>query len=367
MFNRSARKSVAARMAQRGFLPRLPVEHVIQQNSLQTYLWSIERQVGLPMRHFDLYYLRALYRLITMCQVLPEDETGERFVKQRLNRVMQGLSLRNRQLLPHGVVPEEINHHRDHWSYGLFTALLFHNLGAELFGYEVELCDLETGHECIWNPLLRLQQPFSFYRATQREVSLSSSTSLSLLRVIYGDDELSWLYSDSSLFQSVMTAIVDPLNEPMLGATVAQVYGISNSEDLRSIKQSDESVAKPGQDPHVGQAFLDWLVDALRNCTIAMNLPGALVFEDDDGYSLLSPEVFKLYAQVAGVEWRTVQNAFCRMRLHQKSSGMGDIVKRDVPGKKNASVIRIANKAVLKQHHTIDADQLVGSAISSVQ
>ena len=367
MFNRSARKSVAARMAQRGFLPRLPVEHVIQQHSLQTYLWSIERQVGLPMRHFDLYYLRALYRLITMCQVLPEDETGERFVKKRLSRVMQGLSLRSRQLLPHGVVPEEINRHRDHWNYGLFTALLFYNLGTELFGYEVELCDSETGRECIWNPLLGLQQPFSFYRVTQCEVSLPSSTSLSLLRVIYSDDELSWLFNDSSLFQAVMTAIVDPLNEPMLGSLVAQVYGISNSEDLRSGKQPDESAGKPEGDPRIGLAFLDWLVDGMRDGTIAMSKPGALVFEDADGYSLLSPDIFKLYAQVAGVEWRTAQNAFCRMKLHHKSSGTGDITKRDVPGKKNASVIRIANKAVLKQHHTIDAGQHVAPAISSVK
>ncbi|MCL2897200.1 MobH family relaxase [Brenneria tiliae] len=129
------------------------------------------------------------------------------------------------------------------------------------------------------------------------------------------------------------TDIVDELPEVQPGQVEAETGG---RENVSLQPETPRPVAVPEADQVKDAGFIDWLKEGIRTHKIAVNDTLARVHMVEGKAFLVSPEIFKLYVRTTtgatGDEWKQVQKAFQKLKLHQRGNDGINIFVCEVQG-----------------------------------
>ncbi|EJN2898419.1 helicase/relaxase domain-containing protein [Salmonella enterica] len=119
------------------------------------------------------------------------------------------------------------------------------------------------------------------------------------------------------------------------------------SSNLRSESRSDKL---RGSEPNTvsramsGQGFVDWLREGIRIRKVMVNESGAPVHMVAGRAFLVSPVIFKLYAQFTtgetGEQWKAVQKAFQRLPVHYRDNDGTNIFTCEVKGPRKTRTVK---------------------------
>lgn len=283
---------------------------------------------------------------------------------QALEVASRALDYRRGQILPHGAAPEVIGAQAHRWTYAVFVAALLHDVGKTLAGLRVlirgEQGVLEPWAPLVGSMLAcgavyyRLDLPGN--AATQS--ALYAGLPLSLLNQVVPPSVLDWLAADPGLMRELTAFLsgypaaragaisglvlraaaelgsceleldgrddspeVVPGTTPAdvdsenviddLGATVAaDVPGLPDPETeyLEDVEEHssgpalESRMAEPwvAQAPPAARRFIEWVQRGLSGGTLRVNVAGALVHFVDEGMLLVSPRIFREFADRHG-------------------------------------------------------------------
>ena len=116
---------------------------------------------------------------------------------------------------------------------------------------------------------------------------------------------------------------------------LAAMFLVDN-EDTPKTSSEVEEATKPTEIPdHPGTAFLFWLRDGIKNKTIRYNGAKHQVHIVEKGVFLVSPQIFKVYADTCGADWEAVQKSFQGLKINLKNISGENWHKVRVSGKTN--------------------------------
>lgn len=104
---------------------------------------------------------------------------------------------------------------------------------------------------------------------------------------------------------------------PCAAAWVREVEAVSETSADEDPAVADASEARSAKATDSGEPFLPWLIDGLRNGALAINSAKAQVHVVDEGLLLVSPAIFRVFADE---EWREAQKRFLKRKLSAKAA-----------------------------------------------
>ncbi|MDX5628684.1 MULTISPECIES: MobH family relaxase [unclassified Brenneria] len=129
------------------------------------------------------------------------------------------------------------------------------------------------------------------------------------------------------------TDIVDELPKVQPGQVEAETGG---RENVSRQPETPRPVAVPETAQVTDTGFIDWLREGIRTYKIAVNDTLARIHMVEGKAFLVSPEIFKLYVKTTtgatGDEWKQVQKAFQKLKLHQRGNDGINIFVCEVKG-----------------------------------
>ncbi|MCG8157192.1 helicase/relaxase domain-containing protein [Brenneria goodwinii] len=129
------------------------------------------------------------------------------------------------------------------------------------------------------------------------------------------------------------TDIIDELPEVQPGQAEPE---IDRRENISIQPEMPHPVAVPDATHIADTGFIDWLREGIRTYKIAVNDTQARVHMVEGKAFLVSPEIFKLYVRTTtgaiGDEWKQVQKAFQKLKLHQRGNDGINIFVCEVKG-----------------------------------
>ncbi|MFA6094269.1 MAG: MobH family relaxase [Candidatus Paceibacterota bacterium] len=136
-------------------------------------------------------------------------------------------------------------------------------------------------------------------------------------------------------------------NPPALGQGT-NVSGGHTTKTGKALTKPESTQDPPTlQNQPLGQQFLTWLVTGLSDRTIRYNEPGARVHAVQEGVVLVSPGIFKDFAQEhpEGGPWEAVQKKFLKLNLHERTkSGLNVHAYRISGSNHSASIMALLVK-----------------------
>jgi integrating conjugative element relaxase (TIGR03760 family) len=90
----------------------------------------------------------------------------------------------------------------------------------------------------------------------------------------------------------------------------------------------------------LAKRFMDWLADGIKTTKLDINTAKAMVHTVPDGVLIVSPRVFRVFAQGVGCDYKKVQRKFQRLRINKKTTNGENIWTYDVQGERKSSVIK---------------------------
>lgn len=90
----------------------------------------------------------------------------------------------------------------------------------------------------------------------------------------------------------------------------------------------------------LGQTFLAWLKQGLVSGELPMNTVNARVHRVREGLLLVSPGIFRDYANAVNAPWDNVQKRFQKLRLHRKTSDGFNIWNYSVIGERRIRALK---------------------------
>lgn len=328
----------------------------------------------------------------------PRDSEVVSLLRRALETVDLALKVRRGYVLPPGKEPEVVANEQDVWTYAVATAALLHDLGKALHEQCFRIYGRNCLPLGTWNPWVGAvtQTGSGYYRIDRRHcVEWRSADAITLLIVAYivPKDGLRWLGDHNDVLDGWIHAIsgqgvgvsviaeivreatdraagtmrpVDIGATAVDGAASGQQSSGTTAENRISTGEIDESALKqtqPIQDgtvdngdrlssepayqatptpahaecPDPGEAFVEWLTNALTSGVLQVNSAKASVHVVDSGLLLVSPAVFRAFA---GENWRHVQKRFLKRNLTEKAANGENVFHYRVDSERGRRTIK---------------------------
>jgi len=99
---------------------------------------------------------------------------------------------------------------------------------------------------------------------------------------------------------------------------------------------ADNGGKKDKKSPQIPQpeAFIAWLREGIQTATLPLNTAKSMVHSVPNGLFLMSPAIFKRYAEAHGQSWNFVQRRFLQKIKHVQPNAKTHVVKYTVTGKR---------------------------------
>lgn len=308
----------------------------------------------------------------------PTHAEGVSLLQRALEVVDLALKVRRGYVLPPAKEPEIVANEQDVWTYAVVTAALLRDFGKGLYEqcfitYRRDSMPLGTWNAWV-EPVTRTG--CAYYRINRRHCdewrSADAVTPLLVAHVV-PKDGLRWLGGHDDLLKdwidaisgqvvgvSVIARIVREASDRAAGNTLPldtrtaapdgeacgrQSSGTTAQKPLFTweTSESDPAQTQPVHDriiddrdglssdpayrstlpaadaepPDPGEAFVEWLTNALTSGVLQVNTAKGSVHIVDSGLLLVSPAVFRAFA---GEKWRHVQKRFFKRRMTEKSA-----------------------------------------------
>ena len=236
--------------------PTIPCQSgrsLIEERNRAVTINKIRQLVGLPDDVFDRLYRDVIDDFAQYVQLLPatRDHHHTRLgglLDHSLDVAARALSLRRGRLLPPNQPPEVIARRADRWTYGVFLAALFHDLGRLLTGPEVIRFDADGRNRGTWSPIAGHMAEDDRYHFTFRndpEPEDGSCVAAFLARPLLSASALGWIAQDDDLATRLIASLQrDQVKAGILGSIVADADQQSINADTGISSPSSSSQVK---------------------------------------------------------------------------------------------------------------------------
>lgn len=137
-------------------LPILSAAQLLAHCRYDTRLASFYRAFGMSESHFDIMVRRPVLRVAEAVQLVPASENNHHcgpggLLEHTLEVIEAALQIRRGYQLPIGGSPDVMAQEEHYWTYGVFVACLFHDIGKVLSRFQIVL-NLPDNTRRLWTP-----------------------------------------------------------------------------------------------------------------------------------------------------------------------------------------------------------------------
>jgi integrating conjugative element relaxase (TIGR03760 family) len=254
-------------------------------------------KTGLTPINFERDYSQTLQRFMAFVQMLPASEAHHHarpggLLLHALEAADIALQIRRAQILPPGVVPEDIQRREHRWTFGVFLAALLHDVGKTLVDMRVVIA--KQGGEGTWSPLagdmaaggaLRYRVTFDVAshavvgRSGVRDYAAHQRLGVFLMQRLVPQTTLTWLAEDDELLVQLTAFLAGEDKEHALARIVIEADRESVRRDLLAGPRTRFASAR-------AVPLIERLMEALRRMLaeggrLPLNRPGAAGFVAD--------------------------------------------------------------------------------------
>ncbi len=203
-------------------------EQLIDGLQLQGLQEAIRQRSGFTATSFTRDCAPLLHAVADLCQMLPASESHHHaqpggLLIHLLEVVNHALGIRASYTLPRGVPPEDINKLQHLWTYGVFVAALFHDIGKPMADLQITA---QAGHRSwLWQPLSGSlseggAQTYRVAFQVDRDYTRHQKLPVILAQRLIPQPTLQWLSSDPALLQELMAYLGGEHNAKSLIAEI---------------------------------------------------------------------------------------------------------------------------------------------------
>ncbi|CAN8142392.1 conjugal transfer pilus assembly protein TraI [uncultured Thiomicrorhabdus sp.] len=248
----------------------------------QEELEEIREIVGLTPEHFAHYYTKPIEHYAELVQLAPASELHHHaheggMLEHNLQVVVNALRIRRGQILPPGVVAEDIERKKDIWTYAVFVSALLHDIGKPV----TDFCYADkSGRQ--WDLLSTHTMPevYEIRYRKGRVHKLHERLPMLVIHKIIDPKAIEWLASDPLVFQNLASFLSgDYPSTPILSEIIQKADQISVAENVGGdVKQV---VATTAERP-LHERFLHTIPLRLSEDAMPLNRKGAAAFTQDN-------------------------------------------------------------------------------------
>lgn len=261
---------------------------------------TIQSLVALPDEYYSIFYQPPLNNLLAIYQVIDKEH-----MQLKLHGIIKALKIRRSHNLPIGVKPEDVREKKDVWTYTIFVAGLLYNL-PDITQYKV-LCKPPKSEQGYihWNPYLGAIKEGYYYQTQKISDSDTNLISLTLFPVIFSQQCITWLYSDSDAFSSTLELITSPSQESTLGHLI-----ISSHNESSYYSQQE----------HIGHDLYKLITNAMNGKLSKSDKLHNYLCLTHDGYAIAIPDIFHYYSTIKDEDSKMVEGCFYSLDVHKPST-----------------------------------------------
>lgn len=337
---------------------------LLGSEKLQPHLKNIKSLLNLPPKFYNRLYYQVIEQFAEFVQALPETVHGTfandgGFLEHGIERAARALSLCLAYFFPEEKSLNNMTPNQALWIYAVFTAALLLDVGKLAVKYKITLCQKNGTSIKDWHPYSSSMvaqgkyYKYDFVKENRDNLRrlitsllarqiLSESTHIrneSDHSIYEHENGFNWIASDPNVLEAWLALLSGegrPMSSFMTMIPLADAQVIENHIKNLKIPGAPSTAGSglftgtiPTEDTvftatlATGDAFLQWLRNALATNTISVNQTDSHVQITQDGI-LISPEIFKEFT-LENPHYKApevVEQQFHKyLELYQASSG----------------------------------------------
>jgi len=331
---------------------------------------KLKRLVNQSEEHYQYYYYQTLERVAEWVQSLPsyKNKTYNNiggFIDLAVTRAYVVMSKYRQQIPIHKYTPDKMPTKLSLWSYALFTASIFYNIGYIATNFYISTCNAHGRHAKHWNPIqnsmLKENSHFSFSFMNTNHDALASRYTLLFAKHLMPPEGISWIASDTEIMDYWLAILQD--DERGSGFFATQImtaeehlllqapeilvsldipnreqmqelqdidrlnkYLQSHSEDSTYLQSNDAHTIPVSNNPDapndliqdIANKFEIWLRNGIKKNTFSISGPDSMLHILSNGELLLTSQIYQEFCKQnsqLGVTWQQIANAFKQMGM----------------------------------------------------
>lgn len=278
-------------------LPVLNTEELLFSSRHKGLLRQFRDLSDLSAEHYDQIYTQLIYRFLEFAQLLPYKPNG--ILGSLINR---GLARAAATLQKYCQIRQKAA--TPLLRFAVFSAALLKDLGRVISNQRIVLVDASGDFIQDWNPfagsmLKQRAEYFKMYPIGKRYVRIESEATLLFAEQVMPREAFLWLSSDLSVFSSWLAALLNHTDADAKEITWA--LALMKPEDIFMVLNSLDGAnieGLPSTATEYGEAFYQWLKEAIESGKIEVNNSDALVHVTEAGV-FLEEKLFKEFAELS--------------------------------------------------------------------
>lgn len=326
-----------------GFLPIETAKTILEAPDRKKVLARLQTLLGLPLERYEALCEPLIHRFAEFVQSLPETQNSYfaqhgGLLDHMLQRVLIALEIVQKHFLLEGKAESGLTEEQTLWTYTLFTAALFHNIGTVSANITTQIYDRNRRFVQEWQPLdgpMISQGHYYKYDFTlPAGEHFKQHTSALLARQLMPLDGFRWISSDKELFAIWLSLLHgDMQGGGVLGPILLRANALAIHQyfiHLVDLKAQDDAsrrtrfmltlaparIDDATRQLLLGLEFLDWVNLGIESNHITIDKDN--IYQTEDGL-LITDDAFKDFvkqSEMKNITWQGVQASFIKMNLH---------------------------------------------------
>jgi hypothetical protein len=197
--------------------PVLSATELLRGKQIKPLITQLQTLAFVPEPIFEEYYLKILHHYAEFVQGLPASQV-ENFnyhgglLELGIRRALQTLAWYRREYPIRQYTPEQVPVRQVIWSYALFTAGLFYNLGQLVATYFIMLCEENGASIQRWNPVAGAMPKEKFYRYSFENIKrddLAARSTPGLALVNMSAEKVGWIATDLDIYNQWLAILLN--------------------------------------------------------------------------------------------------------------------------------------------------------------
>ncbi|PLA73983.1 hypothetical protein CYQ88_08440 [Hydrogenovibrio sp. SC-1] len=243
---------------------------------------EIYELTGLSRKFFDHLYMVPIQQYAEVIQLLPASEAHHHsqpggMLQHTIEIILNALRLRRGQILPPGVIPEEVEQRKDLWTYVVFLCALFHDVGKVIS--DVNQVD-PKGKK--WNLLSKSSPPerYEIRFNPKRKHKFHEKLPAFVLFKFVAPSAIEWIMKDDEAFYALINFMIGDHAE---AGVVSDLIQKSDQASVVGNLGGDISkvTAKQAQRP-LSERILRTIQTLVAEDRVPVNRRGAACYIDGD-------------------------------------------------------------------------------------
>lgn len=332
----------------------------------QQSIEQIHQQVGVPESHWYAVYYQLIANFAEQVQLLPASESHHSHLGGLLSHSLEvslhALKFRKSKMLPLGAAVDVIEQQKELWSYAIFSAALLHDIGKihtdqtiQIIQNSVNLKKTKT-----WTSLTETLTRGAYYKIAyrhqhQHQNHAHQSISLLFASKLLPKSGLNWIASNAEILNdwtnylttnisatNTLADIIIRADKLSTQSKNPSLASLSSSKPERKDKPnkplSNNKPNKPkASQKNIGKDFINWISQGIADGSLPVNTANAPLhtFGENKDLILISPLIFKKYANQNNTTYQQVQHDFQSLKLHKINEANKNLWKFEIINKRN--------------------------------